>query len=306
MGTPEFAVPILQSLIDHPRINIVSVITQPDKKTGRGKTLQPSLISKLASINDIEVLKPEKIKNNQKMFKDIQNMNLDFIVVAAYGKILPKEILDIPKYGILNIHGSILPKYRGASPVNKAILNADKTTGVTLMKMDKNMDTGPIIAMSKDIKIEPGDTTGSLSEKLSNLGANVLKESIVPYLEGNLVPQEQNNSLATYTKLIQKTDGKINWNETAEYIARQIRAYQPWPSAYTFWGDKRIKLLNVQPINLNNASGPGQVIENENNLLIGTKKGILKINKLQLEGKAIISGKNFLHGYPAILNQTLS
>ncbi|MEA1909959.1 MAG: methionyl-tRNA formyltransferase [Patescibacteria group bacterium] len=304
MGTPGFAVPILQTLIDHPQIEVVSVVTQPDKKTGRGKTMKESEISKLGFTNNIEVRKPERIKKNPKLLDQIKELGLDFIVVAAYGKILPKKILDIPKFGTLNIHGSILPRYRGASPVSEAILNGDKQTGVTLMKMDETMDTGPIISTSEVIKIDPTDTTATLSKKLSNLGAKLLNESIVPYLEGELTPKSQNDGLASYTKLVSKTDGQINWQMDANYIERQIRAYTPWPSTYTFWGDKRIKVLEGKTTTLPDNLKPGE-ISNDGDLIIGTNESALKVTKLQLEGKGSVSGNEFLRGYPEIIGQTL-
>lgn len=298
MGTPEFAVPSLQVLINHPQIEIVAVITQPDKPAGRTGTPQPSSIKQLALANNLTVWTPDKVKNNQEIIGQIQAANPDVIVVVAYGKILPQEILNIPKEGIVNVHGSFLPKYRGASPIAGSILNGDTETGITLMKMVLEMDAGPIIAKSEPIAIESQDTTGTLTQKLAPVGAQLLNDKLIPYLEGRLKPTAQDDNQATYVPIIKKEDGLINWQTPAEMIERKSRAYSPWPSIYTFWQDKRLKITNGLVLAETNDQ-PGQLwITNDKYPAVTTGQGSLKIIRIQPEGKSVMSGADWLRGYP--------
>ncbi|MFH1088277.1 MAG: methionyl-tRNA formyltransferase [Patescibacteria group bacterium] len=211
MGTPEFAVLSLQTLINNPSFDIKAVVTQPDKPIGRQGTPQPSPIKQLATQNNLDVITPEKIRHNTEFIAQLKSINPDVIVVVAYGKILPQEILDIPKHGIVNVHASLLPQYRGASPITASILNDDEHTGVTLMKMELAMDTGPIIVKSNPIKIEDTDTTASLTQKLMQVGANLLDQYLTQYLDGKIKPTPQDNTKATNVKIIHKEDGKIDW-----------------------------------------------------------------------------------------------
>lgn len=306
MGTPQFAVPSLKALIENDSFDIKLVITQPDKSIGRHKKLQSSPIKKLAIQNSIEVVTPTILKENTKLIEQIKNISPDVIVVVAYGKILPKTILDIPKMGVVNIHGSILPKYRGASPVPESIIAGDKQTGVTLMKLDTKMDTGPILATSNPIDIDNKDTTDTLSNKLSLTGANLLINNLGKYIDNKLEPQSQNNDEATYTKLINKSDGKIDWDETAEVITRKIRAYSQWPSTFTTFENKNLKILETEI--LSEIKGDlGQVWQTEDKYpAITTRKNSLKLIKIQLEGKKPTTGKEFILGHPNFVDSVLN
>ena len=306
MGTPEFAVPSLEALIENNSFDVKLVITQSDKSVGRHKKMQPSPIKKLAIQNNIEIFTPITLKENTELIEKIKNIVPDAIVVVAYGKILPKTILDIPKMGVVNIHASILPKYRGASPIPGSILAGDKQTGVTLMKLDTKMDTGPILAISKTVHINDKDTTDTLSQKLSQVGANLLIDNLGKYIDNNLKPQSQDDTKATYTKLINKSDGQIDWHETAEVIERKIRAYNPWPSAFTTFKDKNLKILEAKIIT-ETKNNPGQVWKTEDKYpAIATGQNNLKLIKIQLEGKKPTTGKEFLLGYPNFVGSVLN
>lgn len=306
MGTPLFAVSPLKALIADNRFEIIGVVTQPDKPTGRGQNQKSSPIKSVALENNLPVFTPNKIKNDPEFLNRLKNLQPDVIVVVAYGKILPQTILDIPKFGIVNVHASLLPKYRGASPITAAILNGDKTTGITLMKMDLAMDTGPIIATSEEIAIEMEDTTATLSKKLSDIGADLLIEYLPKYLGGEITPRPQDETKATYVKTIQKSDGKINWQETAEVIDRKIRGYYPWPGSFTNFNGKLLKILQAEVLT-ENPSTPGTVWQTLDKYpAIATSHGSLKIIKLQLEGKSGARGKDFLLGYPTFIGTILS
>lgn len=306
MGTPEFAVPSLKVLIENASFDIKLVITQPDKSVGRHKKLQFSPIKKLAMQNNIEVIAPIVLKKNIELINKIKSIAPDVIVVVAYGKILPKDILDIPKMGVVNIHASILPKYRGASPVTESILAGDKQTGVTLMKLDTKMDTGPILATSKIIPINNKDTADTLSQKLAQIGAGLLIDNLEKYIDNNLKLQPQDDTKATYTKLINKSDGQIDWHETAKIIEKKVRAYSPWPSTFTTFKDKSLKILEAETI-IETKNLPGQVWKTEDKYpAITTSQGSLKLNKLQLESKKPVSGKDFLLGYPNFIDSVLN
>ena len=210
MGTPEFAVPSLQILLDNTRIEVVGVVTQPDKPAGRSGQLQPSSVKQLALSRQIHVWTPEKVKHNSELIEQIKIAQPDAIVVVAYGKILPQEILDIPKYGIVNVHGSLLPKYRGASPITASILNGDTATGITLMKMVLAMDAGPIIAKSEPVTIASNDTTATLAQKLSTIGAQLLNTDLLLYLDSQITPTPQDDNQVTFVSIIKKEDGILS------------------------------------------------------------------------------------------------
>ncbi|MFH1522562.1 MAG: methionyl-tRNA formyltransferase [Patescibacteria group bacterium] len=302
MGTPDFAVPAFIKLIQDKRFNVVSVITQPDKKVGRKQALTPPPIKQVAEKFHVQVLQPNKISG---AFSEISNLKPDFIVVIAYGQILPKEILDIPKYGSINIHGSLLPKYRGASCVQAAILNNDKKTGVTIILMDEKIDTGHILKQGQ-ISIDDEETAQTLHNKLAELGANILPETIINYVSKKITPKPQDNSRANYVCQLKKQDGKINWEKPAKEIERMVRALNPWPGTFTKLAGKIIKILNVEnkilKININKI---GQLFIYKDMLAVQCGKDALIINKLQIEGKKIISGNDFMQGYKELVNNIL-
>ena len=300
MGTPEFAVPSLRALLEDGQFEIAAVVTQPDRPAGRKQKIQASPIKKVALENNLPLLQPAKVRNNPALWDELRALSSDVIVVVAYGKILPQEVLDIPPKGIINVHASFLPKYRGASPIAASILNGDEETGVTIMKMDLEMDTGGVLAKSPPIVISPTDTTATLTEKLAEIGARILIESLPKYLNGEIIPTPQDNSRATYVKPIIKEDGLIDWRNDEEYIARQVRAYYPWPSAYTNYHSQLMKILSAESIpSIKNPRGIIAKIDGQ--LYIGK----LKISQLQLAGRKPMDGKAFLAGYPQAVGYNL-
>ncbi|MFH1990361.1 MAG: methionyl-tRNA formyltransferase [Patescibacteria group bacterium] len=262
MGTPEFSVVVLEALINSDN-EIIAVITNPDAPVGRKQILTSSPVKITAGKNKIPVIQ----------LNEMRNFDVDLAIVAAYGKIIPKNILGIPHYGTINVHPSLLSKYRGASPIQNAILNGDKKTGVTIMKLDEEMDHGPILANS-ELPIADSDTYESLSQKLAKIGAELLIKAIPEYVSGKIKPIEQKHTEATYTKIIKKEDGKIDWSKNAAEIERMTRAFYPWPTAWTTWNGKNLKILEAEVHN-----------------------GKLEIKKLQLEGGKILSIKEFINGH---------
>lgn len=307
IGTPEFATRIFKNFysdVCRSKFEIIAVITALDKPVGRKQELTPSPVKKWALENNLNILQPEKI-GDPEWNQRIKNLNPDLIIVAAYGQIIPKEILNIPKYGALNIHPSLLPKYRGASPIQAVILNGDKETGVTIMLMDEEMDHGPIIANSL-LQIANRITYEKLSEKLADLGAELLIRTLPNWITGKIKPKPQDHSKATFCKIIEKQDGKINWTKSAEEIERQIRAFHKWPIAFTFFNNKQFKILEAEVGNKDTDNKVGQVFLEENkNLCVQTGKGISILNQVQLEGKKPMPAKDFLNGHPEIINLIL-
>lgn len=292
MGTPEIAVPCLDKLIKT-GIDVPLVVCQPDKPKGRGNKLQPPPIKEYAQKQQVEVFQPEKIKNNKEAIDKIASYSPDFIVVVAYGKILPKELLDIPKSAPINVHFSLLPKYRGAAPVNWAIINGENITGVTTMKMDEGLDTGDILLM-KSVEIGKSDTALTLSEKLAHVGADLLVETLENY--HNITPVPQEHEKFTYAPIIKKEDGKIDFNKSAEEIERMIRGFIPWPTAYTFLNGKMVKFFKAEVVE--KECRPGEIIEvTKDSFTIGCGKNALKIYELQFEGKNKMDSKSFLAGF---------
>jgi len=319
MGTPEFGAIILEGLIKA-NYKLVLVITAPDKPVGRKQILTPSPVKVVAQKYKIPILQPEKI---QEAIAEIRATSPGLVIVAAYGQILPKEILDIPKYGCLNVHPSLLPKYRGPSPIQYAILNGEKKTGVTIMLMNEKMDHGPILAQSALI-VEEDETGQSLHNKLANLGARLLMETIPKWQRGMIKPQPQDEKKVTYTKILSREDGKINWKKTADEIERQIRAFNLWPESFTFWsptkklvGEKlsRIKILKARVLKSTGgiAYPIGKtLVAPQNEICVQCGKGFLPgagdflvVARLQLEGKKEMSSEEFLRGHPDFIGTIL-
>lgn len=302
IGTPEFGAVILEELaksIFKPAL----VITAPDKPVGRKQILTPSPVKVLAQKQKIPLLQPEKIKSHNS-HKAIKAIEPDLIVVAAYGQILPKEILNIPKYGCLNVHPSLLPKYQGPSPIQYAILNGDKKTGVTIILIDEKIDQGPILAQ-KALIIKKDETIENLHNKLANLGADLLIKTIPRWTRKTIKPKLQDKTKASYTKILKKEDGEINWQKSAEEIERQIRAFNPWPSAYSGLKveDKELKILKIWKAGVlkQTKAGPfgqpGKVfLASNNKIAIQTGKDYLIVEELQPEGKKKMTAEEFLRG----------
>ncbi len=292
-GTPDFGLPSFKSLVRDQRLKICFVVTQPDKKVGRRQILTPPPIKLEALKHNIPIFQPEKIKNFSLPYK------IDLIVTAAYGQIIPKNILDAPKYGSINIHGSLLPKYRGASCIQAAILNGDNKTGITIIKMTEKLDAGPIIAQ-KEIKIKKGETAGELYKRLSLLAAKMIIPVIFSYIQGTIKLEPQNESKASYVGLLTKKDGEIDWNKSATELERFVRAMTPWPGAYCFIKkDKiRVKVIKVNSKILKiNKYKIGEIFSCKKKLAVQCGQNALIIEKLQISGKKEISGEEFLRGY---------
>ncbi|UOD35004.1 methionyl-tRNA formyltransferase [Deferribacteraceae bacterium V6Fe1] len=295
MGTPLTAVPILKSLIDDPGINVKLVVCQPDKPKGRGNKLTPPPVKELAIEHNIEVFQPDKLKNNEEALQKLKSYDIDFLVVVAYGKILPKEVLDIPKKAPINVHYSLLPKYRGAAPVNWAIINGEKETGVATMYMDEGLDTGDILLV-ESVFIDKKNTEELLIE-LSDIGARLLIKTLKEF--DTIIPVKQDDSQATYAPMMKKDDGLIDWNKDAEYIERLIRGFYPWPSAYTKLNNLTFKIFKSEVVYEDYANiEPGTIYEiNRDNVVVKCGKDSLKLQEIQLEGKKRMDVKSFLSGY---------
>ncbi len=298
-GTPEFAAVVLERLINAGYVP-EAVICNPDEPVGRKQILTSPPTKILAGKYGINILQPEILANYKLL---ITNYKPDLAIIAAFGKIIPKTILDIPKHGFINVHGSLLPRYRGASPIQSAILNGDKETGITIMKVDEEMDHGPVLINSK-LLIANGDTYDSLSQKLAISGAKLLIKVIPDYVSGKIKPIEQDHSKATYTKVIKKEGGKIYWSKSAEEIERMTRAFYPWPTAWAVWNNKILKIFEAGVANGNDKKA-GEVFLRKNELVVQCDDSNLIIKKLQLEGGKILSAKEFLNGHKDFIGSIL-
>lgn len=297
MGTPEFAVPSLKALIAHHQV--VGVVTQPDRPAGRGGELRPPPIKQLAQAHSIPCVQPVKLRE----VKDwLRAQEADLFVVAAFGQILPQSVLDMPRHGCLNVHGSLLPRWRGAAPIHAAIRAGDAETGITIMLMDAGLDTGPMLTQAST-PITPDDTGASLHDRLAELGANLLIQTIPPYLNGQITPQPQDDALATYAPQLGKEEGRIDWSLPAVQIERTIRAFDPWPGTFTHWDGK---LLKVHRARLRAGQQPaGSVALIDGALCVGTGDGLLELVELQLEGRKRVTADDFLRGHPQIVGAQL-
>ncbi len=299
MGTPEFAVPPLKHLILN-QYQVVAVYTQPDKPAGRGRSLVSPPLKRAALAWKLPVVQPVSLKSAE-VVAQLAAFHPDVIVVAAFGQILPQSVLDIPGCGCINIHPSLLPRFRGASPVASAILAGDEFTGVSIMLMDKGLDTGPVLARAQ-IPISAQDTTGSLTAKLSLIAAQLLQEVLPRCSRGELTPQSQNEAEATYSGPISKEEGEVDWRLPAVGIWRRLRALQPWPGCYTRWQGRQLKIIEAVPLPAIRALEVGQVValtsatESEAAFGVSTGEGILGVLKVQLEGKRAMSAAEFLRG----------
>ncbi len=306
MGTPEFSVPTLEGLIGGEH-RIVAVYTRPDRPAGRGRILTPSPVKRVASAHGLPVLQPASLKVPAEVAQ-LEELEPDAIVVAAYGQLLPQQVLDIPPFGCLNVHPSLLPRYRGASPITAAIISGDEETGITIMLLDAGLDSGPILAQ-RAIPIEPEDTTESLGGKLARLGAELLAQTLPRWFERSLTPEPQAEASATYTRLVAKEEGEINWRLPAVELWRRVRAFYPWPGCYTRWRGKQLKLLEVVPLPGGQGLEPGRVLSPspEQGVAVGvvTGAGILGLRRVQLEGKQAMMAADFLRGHDDFIGDRL-
>ncbi len=299
MGTPEFAIPPLKHLILN-QYQVVAVYTQPDKPAGRGRSLSATPLKKAALVWKLPVVQPVSLKSAE-VVAQLAKFHPEVIVVAAFGQILPQSVLDIPGCRCINIHPSLLPRFRGVSPVAAAILAGDEFTGVSIMLMDRGLDTGPVLARAQ-IPISAQDTTGSLTAKLALIAAQLLSEILSRWSRGELTPQPQNEAEATYSGSISKAEGEIDWRLPAVGIWRRVRAFQPWPGCYTRWRGRQLKVIEAVPLPAIRALEVGQVValtsavESKAAFGISTGEGILGVLRVQLEGKRAMSATEFLRG----------
>jgi len=291
MGSPDFAVPTLLALVAH--YLIVGVVTQPDRPAGRGGALKPPAVKEAAIRLDLPILQPEKIRQPEAM-DQLRTWAPDLIVVIAFGQILRSELLDLPKFGCINVHGSLLPRWRGAAPIQAAIMAGDTETGITIMKMDSGVDTGAILRR-RSISIAPEDTTGTLFSKLAPLGANLLLETLPSYLSGELAPQPQPFEGITYAPMLKKEDGRLDFNRPANELERRIRAMNPWPGAFFEFNGNTVRVQRGR-LSLEQSPGAGNRFIVEGFPAIGTGEGVLILEEIQPASKKTMAGKAFLAG----------
>ena len=298
MGTPAYAIPVLEALLSLDS-QVVGVYTQPDNPTGRGRICEPPPVKGLALEHSIAVFQPASLRRAE-VQQELESLRPDLIVVAAYGKILPPEVLNIPPYGSVNVHPSLLPRYRGPSPVATAILEGDAYTGTTIMLMDEGMDTGPILAM-KSVSVDSSVvTTESLTPPLFQLGAELLKEVLPLWLKGEVIPQPQDHTQAAVTKKLEKKDGEARWELSAEELERRLRAFTPWPGLFTYWKGQLLKILSAIPLEEDIPGVSGLAVPlKEPGIAVGvvTGRGILGLKSLQVEGRRPVSSEEFVRGY---------
>jgi methionyl-tRNA formyltransferase len=295
MGTPPFAVPGLRALHDN-GYDIAMVVTQPDRPRGRGRKVSPPAVKALAQDLGYRVEQPASIKTAE--FSDlVSELKPDFLIVIAYGKILPENVLALPRLGTINVHASLLPKYRGPAPIQWAVINGEKETGVCTQLMEKELDTGDLL-LSVPEPIHPDDSAGDLHDRLALKRATVLINTLMGLADKTIQPVRQDHSLATYAPMLTKDDGLINWNKPAEFLECFIRGVTPWPGAYTFLGDQRLKIFKSQPVECETAEAPGTILEGfPDELRIATAKGALSIKEIQGAAGKRLSISDFLHGH---------
>jgi len=303
MGTPQFAVPALQALIESEH-EVAGVFVQPDEPAGRGRAVVSGPVKKLALQHGIPVHQPPSLRGSCELER-LASLRPDVVVIAAYGKILPEPLLRVPPRGCLNIHASLLPRHRGPSPIAAAILAGDEVTGVTIMVVTRVMDTGPILSQ-RQVPILPHDTTGSLSQKLSGLGAELLIDTLPRWLDGRLSPQPQDDGKATYSKMIKKEEGRIDWHRPVAELWRTVRAFQPWPGCFTTWQARMVKINDAVP--LPGEGTPGLVVSTDDERApvgVQTGDGVLGLFQVQLEGKRPMGGAEFARGQRGLIGSRL-
>jgi len=307
MGTSAFAEAILSSLLDE-NYNIISAYTRPDKKVGRDQEIQKSAVKITAENNKIPIYDPKKFDDD--VIGELRNQKPDLIIVAAYGRILPKAVLEMPGFGAINVHTSLLPKYRGPSPIQNAILNGETETGATIMLMDEGIDTGDILNQKK-IDIGKDEIYPELSRRLSDLSAELLLETIPPWIERKITPIKQEHDKATLCQLIERADGKILWSDDAKNIYDKFRAFQPWPGVYSFWEHngqlKRIKLEQIGLMKNNSQSKHrlGEVFQIGEKIVVQTNSEAIALEEVQLEGKEKVKIEDFMNGYSNFIGSIL-
>jgi len=295
MGTPDFALQTLQGLIDA-GCNLVGVYTQPDRPKGRGKQLAAPPVKELAQQHGIPVFQPQKLRQPEAV-AELKALAPDLIVVVAYGQILPKSVLDIPAHGCINVHASLLPRYRGAAPINQAIIDGETETGITTMFMDVGLDTGDML-IKKILPIEPEETAGELHDRLAVLGRETMAETLRQLCAGTLRGEVQDDAQSTYAPMMKKEDGRIDWSRSATEVHNQVRGLDPWPGAYTTLNGELLKLARTSPVT-NGAAAPGTVVAaDQEGVRIACGNGSLLVRELQLAGRKRLGAADFLRGCP--------
>jgi methionyl-tRNA formyltransferase len=306
MGTAELACASLRALLDSPEFEVVTVVSQPDRPKGRDLKLTPSEVKKVALEKNIPVLQPEKAREPQ-FIEQLKQLAPDYIVVVAYGQILPKAILDLPKFGCVNVHTSLLPKYRGAAPIQAALLNGDSETGVTIMLLEEGLDTGPILSQ-RVVPIEATDDASTLHDKLAVVGASILVPTLLDFAAGKIQARVQDHSKATHVKKIKKEDGRLDWTQPAKALHNRIRAFTPWPGAFTFQAtESKPRLLKIWRAEVDDSKGaPGTVLAaDQSGIVVACGEGALRIFKLQREGGRQMNVGEFLLGNPIRVGELL-
>ncbi len=308
MGTPEIAATILKALLNE-KIDVIAVVTQPDKPKGRGNEIAFSDVKKVALEYSLPIYQPKRARD-ESFINEIRCLKPDMIIVAAFGQILSQELLDIPPLGCINVHASLLPKYRGAAPIQQVIIDGEEKTGVTIMKMDVGIDTGDMI-YKEEVKIEPKETGGSLHDKLADIGAHALLVALKQITDGTAVYEKQDDTKATHVKQFKKELGNLDFHKDAVVLERLIRGLNPWPSAYTKLHQKTLKIWNADVVAFVEGIHPEEyvcgsiVAVNKDSFIIKTGKGYLDVKELQLEGKKRMTASDFLRGYPLELGTVL-
>ena len=290
MGSPEFALPGLRALAQN--YQVVGVVTQPDRASGRGREIKMPPVKTLALELAIPVMQPEKLRAPEAT-EQMRKWSPDLIVVAAFGQILKKDVLDLPRFGCINVHASLLPRWRGAAPINAAILHGDKETGVTIMKMDVGLDTGPMLA-KRSIRLSRDATAGSVTETLSHLGADLLIETLPDYLSGKIIPQPQPEQGASYAPMLKKEEGKLDFTRDVHELERQVRAFNPWPGTFMDFDGAFLKIHKAHVEKGNAPAGQRLILQDQP--AVGARDGLLILDEVQPAGKRSMSGKSFLGG----------
>lgn len=308
MGTPVFAIPVLQALITAKDVQVVAVYTTPDRPKGRGRTLEMPPVKDYAVNLGLPVFQPSSLRSEATQ-EELAKHRPDLIVVAAFGQLLPNTLLNTPTHGCLNLHPSLLPKYRGPSPVANAILNGEGVTGVTLMLLDNGLDTGPIISQ-REYALSDQETAECLTTSLFKIGAQMLLDSLGPWVAGQTTAHKQDETFSSTTRKLERRDGEADWGESAQELDRRRRAFDPWPGLFTKWDGKVLKLLDVLPLPTTIAPnvGPGLVVPlsiQEASVGVGTGNGILGLKSVRLESRGALSATDFLQGYPNFLGAEL-
>ncbi|MBO5712578.1 MAG: methionyl-tRNA formyltransferase [Clostridia bacterium] len=301
LGTPDFSVKPLESILNS-RHEVLAVVTQPDKPVGRKAIITPCDVKRFAIEKGLKTLSYNKIRVEG--VDDLKALNPDIMVTCAYGQILSREILDIPKYGVINVHASLLPKYRGSSPIQWSIINGETETGVTIMQTEEGVDTGAIISQQKT-QILPTETAGELFDRLSVIGANLIVKTLDDIEAGNYATKEQNHALATHTSILKKQDGIINFNASAGEVYNLIRGLNPWPVAFTYLGGKTLKIYSATVVDGVGKAGEIIAYDKTNGFIVATSNKALKINELQLEGSKKMSASEFMLGRKLTVGQIL-